>query len=156
MTGSQSGKTRKTPIRPNAFYNLLNTFGSDHPFFMEHPKHQPLQWTFEDPCSDAVFLDLRDTVQEGVIKTQLYEKELNLYLYIPATSCHPPSILKIIIFGAVHRAKVLNSSTSNILPCILKTFQRLLAQGYSVDTLKPLFKEATRKILFLYFWVIHL
>jgi hypothetical protein len=144
---SQDSQESSPSERLLQFKNCMNTFGSDHSFFTENPEHKPLQWTFEDPSIEAVFLDLRVTTQEGNIKTQLYEKELNLYLYIPATSCHPPSILKSIIFGAVHRAKVLNSSAENIMPCIVKTFQRLLARGYSSDTLKPLFQEATNKIL---------
>jgi len=125
----------------------MNNFGTDHAFFTTHPEHKPLQWTFEDCCTEAVFLDLRISPNQGIIATNLYEKELNLYLYIPATSCHPASILKSIIFGAVHCVKVLNSSQANILPCIKNTFLRLLARGYSTDKLKPLFQAAITKIL---------
>jgi len=108
--------------RLQEFKTLMNNFGTDHAFFTTHPEHKPLQWTFEDCCTEAVFLDLRISLNQGLIATNLYEKELNLYLYTPATSCHPASILKNIIFGAVHCAKVLNSSQANILPCIKNTF----------------------------------
>jgi len=57
----QDSKDSNPSERLLQFKNHMNTFGTDHPFFMEHTEHQPLQWTFEDPCSDAVFLDLRVT-----------------------------------------------------------------------------------------------
>ena len=57
-----------------------------------------LTWEFEDPSDKVNFMDLTITIQNGHIATSLFEKPLNLHLYIPPHSAHPPGILP----GIVH------------------------------------------------------
>ena len=52
-----------------------------------------LDWEFSERLSTANFLDLTLHVTSSGIRTRLYKKPLNLYLYIPPHSCHPPGIL---------------------------------------------------------------
>ena len=54
-----------------------------------------LQWTVDDPSDSVVFLDTTITLQNGNLETRLYEKHLNLYLYLPPTSAHPPGVLHV-------------------------------------------------------------
>mmetsp|Transcript_18774 Transcript_18774/g.23034 ORF Transcript_18774/g.23034 Transcript_18774/m.23034 type:complete len:128 (-) Transcript_18774:319-702(-) len=52
------------PILPQAddirrrklFQDNINTFGTDHPFFIRHPSIKPLRWTFEEFGKKAISL----------------------------------------------------------------------------------------------------
>ena len=80
--------------------------------------------------------------------TTIYEKELNLYLYLPPHSCHAPGMLKGLIFGFVHRAHALCMRHSDKLPFLIKCYYRLLARGHKSTVIRPLFNEAIEKILY--------
>jgi len=45
-----------------------------------------LRWTFVEPCKSIDFMDLTMTIVNGKIEFTLFEKALNLYLYIPPKS----------------------------------------------------------------------
>eukprot|EP00957_Ditylum_brightwellii_P149548 11388188-Ditylum_brightwellii.AAC.1 len=61
-----------------------------------------MEWTFELANTLANFMDLTIMIKDGKIVTKLYEKSLNLYLYTPPHSAHPPGVLNGIIFGQIH------------------------------------------------------
>ena len=42
-----------------------------------------LTWEFEDPSDKVNFMDLTITIKNGHVSTSLFEKPLNLHLYIP-------------------------------------------------------------------------
>eukprot|EP00956_Cyclotella_meneghiniana_P010187 scaffold14066_cov40-Cyclotella_meneghiniana.AAC.4 len=69
--------------------------------------------------------DLTISIINNKIETDLYEKELNLYLYIPPHSSHPRGVFTGLISGQVLRIK-----------------PRLLARGHIPCNLNPLFKRA--------------
>ena len=48
-----------------------------------------LQWEIHHPSNRVDFLDITITLQNGHIFTNLFEKALNLYLYLPPHSSHP-------------------------------------------------------------------
>eukprot|EP00957_Ditylum_brightwellii_P131737 10046998-Ditylum_brightwellii.AAC.1 len=73
-----------------------------------------MEWTFELANTSANFMDLAITIKNGKITTKLYEKSLNLYLYIPPHSAHPPGVLNGIIFGQIHCIFTLCSERANI------------------------------------------
>ena len=52
-----------------------------------------LTWEFEDPSDKVNFMDLTITIKNGHVSTSLFEKPLNLHLYIPPHSAHPPGLL---------------------------------------------------------------
>lgn len=100
-----------TPLHENdlqrreEFRKIMSTFWEKDKFFKDNPSLKPLQWEVKDFSTAAVFLDLNihlDT--DGICHTSIYEKSLNLYLYIPPHSCHAPGVTKSVIFGTVHRA----------------------------------------------------
>jgi hypothetical protein len=62
-----------------------------------------LKWITERPSSKTVFLDLNIYIQQSRIMTSTFQKKLNLYLYIPPHSAHPPSCLKGLINGELLR-----------------------------------------------------
>ena len=127
-----------------AFQTRMQEFGIDHSFFQENDL-QPLQWTFSAPSNSAVFLDLTITITDTKIHTTIFEKALNLYLYIPALSCHSKGVLRGLIFGMAHRAQNLCSDPADRVPFLLKCFNRLLKRGYEAKVIKPIFLAAIRK-----------
>ncbi len=93
--------------RWNLFKERVNMFGTNHTFFISNPHHKPLQWTFSERSNNAIFLDLSLKIENGQISSTIYEKPMNLYLYIPPHSCHAPGVVKGLIYGIVYRTKVL-------------------------------------------------
>ena len=130
------------------FKSVINDFGTDHEFFSgeDNPLH-PLEWTFSDRTNYSIFLDLEIKFFTNRIATRIYEKELNLYLYLPAHSCHLPGVLKGLIYGFVVRAKNLCTNPEDRMPYILKCHSRLLARGYLDKLIRPIFNDAIGKIL---------
>ena len=55
-------------------------------------------WELNAPSDKVDFMDLTITITECKISTSLFEKPLNLHLYIPPHSVHPPGLLP----GIVH------------------------------------------------------
>jgi hypothetical protein len=53
-----------------------------------------LRCSIKNPSNKTIFLDLNIELQDSKISTSTYQKSLNLYLYIPPRSGHPPSCLK--------------------------------------------------------------
>jgi hypothetical protein len=76
-----------------------------------------LKWKIENPSKKTVFLDLEISIQGNTITTKTYQKDMNLYLYIPPLSAHPPSCFKGLITGEVRRHWLQNN---------LEDFQQLL------------------------------
>jgi hypothetical protein len=58
-----------------------------------------LKWTVEEPASSIHFLDLNISITGSSIHTSTFQKPLNLYLYIPPLSSHPPSCFQGLIYG---------------------------------------------------------
>ena len=62
-----------------------------------------LTWEFEDTSDKANFMDMTVTIKNGHISTSLFEKQLNLHLYIPPHSAHPPGLLPGIVHSTLFR-----------------------------------------------------
>ena len=85
------------------------------------------------------------SLYDGNIKTDLFGKSLNLYLYIPPSSCHAAGVINGIILGGVHRIFRLCSDDTDIIKHLTKFRNRLTARGYLLKTILPLFQSAIRK-----------
>ena len=133
--------------RIDDFMKAMNSYGNNHPFFIQNPSLKPLQWTKTDICKKVAFLDLDITFINASFHIKIFEKELNLHLYIPPHSCHAPGILKGFIYGSIHRAKNLHSNPEDIPSFIKKTYYRLRHRGHSSKSLLPIFASAMSAIL---------
>ncbi|MCP4745959.1 MAG: hypothetical protein GY874_07435 [Desulfobacteraceae bacterium] len=133
--------------RWSEFKALANDFGTDHEFFQGNEKQRPLVWEFSERENSAIFLDLNLRIANGIISSTIYEKKLNLYLYIPPHSCHPPGVLKGLIYGAILRVKSLCTSENDYIPAIQRTFDRLLVRGYEREAILPIFLQAIKSIM---------
>ena len=81
-----------TPDNTNGFQtfsNRLNDFG--------------LTWEVNARSKQVDFMDLTIKVSNNRLITTLYEKAMNLYLYIPPHSSHPPGVLSGLVYGNVFR-----------------------------------------------------
>ena len=106
-------------------------------------KFGDLEWEAEPLGKTANFLDLTIQLQaDGSIKTTTFVKPMNLHLYIPPTSAHPPGVLKSLIFGNLNRFWIQNSDTTDYVATTSAFYGHLLNRGYAPDELKPLFLEA--------------
>ncbi len=72
------------------FKNKLNNWGN-------------LKWKVEEPSTRSTFLDLDIQLQNKRFIFKTYQKDMNLYLYIPPSSAHPPSCFKGLIAGELRR-----------------------------------------------------
>jgi hypothetical protein len=122
-----------------------------------------LTWEFTPRSTTINFLDLDITINENYqISTSIYEKALNLYLYLPPHSSHSPGVLKGLIFGMIQRITRLTSDSNNVKITLKKFYLRLRRRGYSKEILVPLFKtgldttriaKSTENVETLYFHV---
>ncbi len=104
-----------------------------------------LEWIVEQPSNKTTFLDLNLELHNGKIETSTYQKTMNLYLYIPPLSAHPPSCLKGLIFGELQR--YWNQNNNDKFQIILAKFiERLYARGHKLENLIPILTAATINI----------
>ena len=101
-----------------------------------------LQFTFEEATSQAVILDLVVFWDENTYLTRTYQKDLNLYLYVPKRSAHPPGIIKSIVYGRVLKFAKQNSRREDFRYYCQKLLHQLQARGYDGNRLLTLFKRA--------------
>lgn len=102
--------------------------------------HQ-LEWDTSALSSTVDFLDLTLTISGSRVSTTLFSKPLNLYLYIPPRSAHPPGVLTGLVFGMIFRIFSLCSEPDDRRRRLQDFWNRLLARGYSTPILLPLFKK---------------
>lgn len=124
---------------PNRPYRL-------NEFFAVFTRASKLHFTWKMDRSRVEFLDLeieRDT-HSYVFKT--HQKQLNLYLYLPANSAHPPGVLKGMIFGLVRQYRLQNTRNEDFRNIVKLLFDRLVRRGYKFETLKHLFVTALQKL----------
>eukprot|EP00978_Attheya_sp_CCMP212_P012576 scaffold31442_cov46-Attheya_sp.AAC.1 len=95
-----------------------------------------LRWEFLEPCN-------RDTME---INTRSYEKDLNLHLYIPPQSAHPPGVLRSQIFGRSRQFYNLNSSIEDFQRAAKNVYTYVLKRGYNEELVQPIFIEAAEKL----------
>jgi hypothetical protein len=100
-----------------------------------------LRWKIENPSKKTVFLDLELSIQDNAITTKTYQKDMNLYLYIPPLSAHPPSCFKGLITGEVRRYWLQNNP-EDFKTLLLKFIGRLLSRGHTLQDISPLLQNA--------------
>jgi hypothetical protein len=77
-------------------------------------KFGQLRWEVSQRADTAIFLDLLLTLKNGCVTYTLYEKPLNLHMYLPPHSAHPPGVLRGLVFGMIYRLHRLNSEKETI------------------------------------------
>lgn len=113
-------------------------------FMADVNEFEGLTWDFVGPAKSIDFMDLTIQINDGTMHFTMFEKPLNLYLYIPPNSAHPPGVATGLIFGNILRIHQLCSDESDIENRILQFFRRLRACNYCPEKLLPLFTKAIK------------
>ena len=86
-------------------------------------------------------MDLTISIHDSRIVTSLYSKLLNLYLYLPPQSSHPPGVLNGLISGMIFRIYTLCSDPTDVRARLQDLWNRLLARGYTADKITTPFSK---------------
>lgn len=107
-----------------------------------------LDWNTEELASQVNFLDLTLWVDHsnGIVQYKTFQKPMNLFLYIPAHSSHPPGLVKSLIFGLTRTYYRQNSNHDDFIKQVRLLFDRLIARGHSREDITPIFQLATEKL----------
>ena len=93
----------------------------------------------------ANYLDVTVTINNGRITSSIYEKPLNLHLYITSNSSHAPGTLKSLIFGAFRRAITLSTFPEDRARYLGQLSYHLRQRGHSPRRISRLYKQAQQK-----------
>ena len=114
----------------------------NNPFF-------ELEWEISERTKSCIYMDLSIQLEGNSVSTTLYEKPNNLHLFIPFKSCHPPGLLKGMVYGMIHRIDKLCSKDLDKKQRYVEYYKALLRRGYDKATIMPIFHSAvhcTRKV----------
>lgn len=89
--------------------------------------------------------DLSNTTTSGAIqlKTALFQKPMNRYIYIPPTSYHQSPTFKAYISAELRRYTLLNSDPLDLLRSKNLLYERLLQRGYEPEFLRDIFDSTS-------------
>ena len=104
-----------------------------------------LKWEFEDLSSSANFMDLSISIVDNKLHTTLFEKKMNLHLYISPASAHPPGLIAGIIKGMIHRINALCSDDSDKKQKLRLFFNHLLLRGWKKNVILPFFSQINNR-----------
>jgi len=105
-----------------------------------------LRWNVEDLTTSTTFLDLQIDVVNGRLFTRTYQKELNLYLYIPPTSAHPQRCFKGLITGELLRYWTQNTVQEDFINITQLFIQWLIQRGHTIENIIPTLRSAAASI----------
>jgi hypothetical protein len=104
-----------------------------------------LEWIVSPPSQVVDFMDMTLLIQHDRITTTLYKKPSNYHLYIPPHSCHPPGLLRGMVYGMVNRLHTLVSDKADIDDRTISAFLHLQRRGYQPWDIHPIFFSAIAK-----------
>lgn len=106
-----------------------------------------LRWTVSDLCEEVNFLDLTISIDsDRRLRTRTFQKPMNLFLYLPPHSAHPPGVLKSLVYGNLNRFYRQNSKVEDYIQLVTEFAGHLIARGHDVTSLEPLFMEAANRL----------
>ena len=128
---------------PSSYSSLNSTSNCTWELFQEAINdYGKLCWTFSKHSTEVDFLDITIVIPPNLdIQTQLNEKAMNLYLYLPLHTAHPPGTLSRTFASMLLWVHCLTSNINDIVPAITKFYKRLCAYGYTNNVLHPLFSQ---------------
>ena len=107
-----------------------------------------LSWQTEKPSHKTHFLDLNIRIHKQTrrIGYSTFQKEMNLFLYIPKHSAHPINTTKSLIYSLLKTYKRQNPHPQDFTAISRLFFKRLQAQGYARKDLITHFKYALTRL----------
>jgi hypothetical protein len=104
--------------------------------FCSSTAYGKLTWEVSTRQLSIDFLDLTVNLRNGRIHTTLYEKELNLYLYLPPHSTHQQGLLRGFVIGMIGRILKLTTGPANCRHAIRNLFLRLRCRSSPSFTMR--------------------
>lgn len=101
-----------------------------------------LRWTCSTFAESVIFLDMTISIRNHRIHTTIYEKSLNLFLYIPPLSAHTPGLLSSLVRGFFFRLHRLCSDSTDRQSYISLLYTRLRRRGYDPHALRKVFLQS--------------
>jgi hypothetical protein len=106
-----------------------------------------LRWTCDGHVDTLIFMDLNISIGPHCsIVYSTFQKEMNLYLYIPPGSAHPTNMIRGLIFGRLRAYWLQNTRRQDFYHMATLLARRLMARGYTLPQLLPIFKEAELRL----------
>jgi hypothetical protein len=87
------------------------------------------------------FLDLTLTIEGSRVISRTFQKDLNLYLYLPPYSAHPPGVLKGTLFGLIRRYYAQNTYREDYVRMVRLLYHRFIQRGWKKEQIAPLIQE---------------
>ena len=107
-----------------------------------------LDWETEKPSNKTHFLDLNIWIHSSTQKLQYstYQKQMNLFLYIPHHSAHPTNTVKSLIYGLLQTYQRQNPNMNDFRRLANLLFNCLQVRGHQSPQLKEYFNDALLKL----------
>lgn len=107
-----------------------------------------LKWTFTPLSQTVDFLDLTLTIDPTTrrITTKTFQKPMNLYLYLPPNSAHPPGVLRSTVYGCLSRYWSQNSSVKDYQAIVRAFARRLIARGHNREVINRLLISSAQRL----------
>ncbi|KAL7460470.1 hypothetical protein ACHAXS_000922, partial [Conticribra weissflogii] len=98
--------------------------------FQEDLSFVLLAWDYSQPSNSFDFLDPTISINKNCqITTKTYQKDLNLYLYIPAASAHPDGMVNGIIYSLIKQFYNQNLERDDFNRVVALLYKRFCARG---------------------------
>ena len=114
--------------------------------FQQYTKFGKLTWEFSERTRNTSYLDLSLRIKGNKIVCSLYEKPMNLHLYLPPHSAHSPGVVKGFIHGMIYRIYRLTTVQDECKVQVQKLFERLCLRGHEAKKLRPMFQQSLARI----------
>ena len=109
--------------------------------------HRNIRWKLAAFGTDAIpFLDMSLSISSGRVSSKLYRKPSAIYQYIPAASCHPPSVFTGIAAGETNRILRRCSDSSDARKEIQFLRRKLEARGHRSFAISKAIAKVVRKL----------
>ena len=116
-----------------------NDSQSFYSFITDYERATGMKFTYDVQDIQVAFLDLWIIKESERYITRTHQKKMNLYLYLPANSAHPPSIIRGMVVGLLGKYRKQNTLDNDFNIIMNLLYRRLIARGYKRHTLEPLF-----------------
>ena len=86
------------------------------------------------------------SIEDGRIVSRTYQKPMNLFLYLPPSSSHPPGCIKGTIYGLINRYHAQNTYRKDYLYFVTMLYKHLLDRGWEREHIRKLMIEAITEV----------
>ena len=105
-------------------------------------QHQSIKFTANYGTTDVPFLDVKLSLHNGSISTDLHVKPTDAHMYVPFTSCHPRHCVRAIPYSQCLRIRRICSEDEKFQHRCRELMTKLQSRGYP----KSLVENAVRKV----------